>query len=330
MRPLARVFDTALAALLGVTAVNVLLVGGFALRLGPVRVSQRNVAWALGLVLGALAVRRLAQRRPAPLPGLGGLRRLAWPEPAGCYVALAAVGALFSFGPVLELGPLTLHPVYAHLYRQVPGFDGLRVPARFGLLVVTAVAVLAGFGAAAVLRRVASPLLSGLVFLVLAGLGLFEAWAVPIPFVTAPREPPADRWLADAPQSGAVAVLPLHTGASWHRESLRLFGAMAHWRPLVNGYAGTVPREYWETVATLNTFPSPAAVDRLRQLYVRFVVLELRHYRAEDRARLLATVAAPPPGVRPVATLGDTVILEVGSPAEAAGGAVAPPITGRP
>ena len=308
-----------------------LLVGGFALRLGPVRVSQRNLAWALGLVLGALAVRRLARRRPVPLPGLGGLRRLAWPEPVGCYVALAVVGALLSFGPVLELGEVTLHPLYAQLYRWVPGFDGLRVPARFGLLVVTAVAVLAGFGAAAVLRRVAHPFPRGLIFLALAGLALVEAWAIPIPFLTAPREPSAaDRWLADAPQPGAVAVLPLHAGASWHRESLRLFGATAHWRPLVNGYAGAVPREYWETVATLNTFPSPAAVDRLRQLYVRFVVIELRQYREEDRARLLAAVALPPLGVRPVATLGDTVILEVGSAAEAAEGAGAAPVGGQP
>jgi len=101
-------------------------------------------------------------------------------------------------------------------------------------------------GAAAVLRRVAHPFPRGLIFLALAGLGLFEAWAVPIPFVEAPRVPSvADRWLADAPQPGAVAVLPLHSGASWHRESLRLFGATAHWRPLVNGYAGTVPPEYW-------------------------------------------------------------------------------------
>jgi hypothetical protein len=140
-----------------------------------------------------------------------------------------------------------------------------------------------------------------------------------------PREPGAsDRWLAEAPHPGAVAVLPLYAGASWHRESLRLLGSTAHWRPLVNGYAGSVPSEYWDTAATLNTFPAPAAVEGLRQLYVRYVVVELRQYGGDDRARLVGAMEALPPGVTLAARLGETIILEVGSPPEAGEGASGP------
>ena len=45
-----------------------------------------------------------------------------------------------------EAGP------YHFLYSHVPGFDGLRVPARFAMLVVLFLSVAAGFGAAAIER----------------------------------------------------------------------------------------------------------------------------------------------------------------------------------
>ena len=309
--------DLALTAVILVTAVNWLLVGGFSLRLGPFRLSQRHFAWPfLGLGI-ALAARRVAQGVPWPIRGLGWLRRLGWPNAPGLYVGLTVVGVIASFGPRLELGrKLSVQPLYAQLYNVVPGFDALRVPGRFGVLVTTGLAVLAGFGAAALARRIRRPGRRALALGILGTLAVLETWAVPLPLMSVSPDPgPADRWLAAQSGQGAVVILPMYEPHAVHLESVRLLGSTAHWRPLVNGYGGVFPPGYALDVATLNTFPAPAAVARLRAIHVRYAVVYLGQYQEELRARLEAALDLLPPGVRRVTAFEHTQIFEIGSEA---------------
>jgi hypothetical protein len=229
-------------------------------------------------------------------------------------VGLTLVGVLVSFGPRLELGEgLRLRPLYHQLYELVPGFDALRVPGRFGVLVTTGLAVLAGFAAAALARRLPDTRWRGVALIALGGFAVLEVWAVPLKLRTVPLSPgPADRWLATRPGAEAVLVLPMYEPRVSHLESLRLLGSTAHWRPLVNGYAGELPPDYVADVAVLNTFPAPAAVARLRAIHVRYAVVHLGQYPAEPRARLAAALARPPPGVTRVATFPHTEIFEIG------------------
>jgi hypothetical protein len=311
------------------TVANWLFIGGFSVRLGPLRLSQRNFGWPFLALAVALAIRRVVQRGPAPLRGLGWLRRLGWPSAPGYYVALTLVGALASFGPWLELGrEFRIQPLYHQLYELVPGFDALRVPGRFGVLVTTGLAVLAGFGAAALARRLAH---AGWRATTLGGLGLLavlETWTVPLPLMTVPVSGPADQWLAAQQGREAVVVLPMYESRAGHLESLRLLGSTAHWRPLVNGYGGVFPRGYAADVATLNTFPAPAAVARLRAIHVRYAVVYLGQYHEEPRARLEAALEVLPPGVRRVAAFEHTRIFEIGSEAPRASGDVGRPDEG--
>ena len=60
--------------------------------------------------------------------------------------AIGVAGVALSFGPAL--------PGYAALYRWLPLLQGVRGAARFGFLALVAVAVLAGFGVAALARAV--------------------------------------------------------------------------------------------------------------------------------------------------------------------------------
>ena len=88
---------------------------------------------------------------------------LAKGQPRG-QAALFAVVGLFAFalslGPSLHLGatgpPVALpFPMpYRVLFEHLPGFQSMRVPARFAVVVMLAVAVLAGLGAARLLRWV--------------------------------------------------------------------------------------------------------------------------------------------------------------------------------
>ena len=60
-----------------------------------------------------------------------------------------------SFGPDIHArGRLVAEPnLYAAFYQLVPGFDGLRVPARFAMLVTFGLATLTALGIAALERR---------------------------------------------------------------------------------------------------------------------------------------------------------------------------------
>src|SRR5262249_22814087 len=62
---------------------------------------------------------------------------------------LAALAMILSFGPAT--------PIYTAAYHVFVPLQGLRVPARFGYLVLLAVALLAAYGVAAVERRFTSP-----------------------------------------------------------------------------------------------------------------------------------------------------------------------------
>ena len=311
------------------TVVNWLVVGGLSVHLGPIRLSQRAFGWPfLGLAF-ALALRRLVRGGSSPVRGLGWLGRLGWPNTAGCYVGLTLVGVIASFGPRLKIGHVRLRLLYAQLYEVIPGFDALRVPGRFGILVTTGLAVLAGFGAAAVLRRLRRPGWRAVVLGGLVALAALEVWAVPLPLMHVSPEPgPAERWLAARPGPDAVVILPLYAPHAVYFESVRLFASTAHWHPLVNGYGGVTPPGYAADVDLLNTFPAPAAVARLRAMYVRYVVVNVGQYDDEVRARVEASLEVPPPGVARVATFEHTQIFAIGAEGPRASGELGGPDEG--
>ena len=72
---------------------------------------------------------------------------------------------------------MTAPSIYSAFYLFVPGFDGLRVPARFAMIVALGLAVLAGYGI--VMLRHAR--FSGAVVAVSALLIMAESFAAPLP-----------------------------------------------------------------------------------------------------------------------------------------------------
>ena len=71
----------------------------------------------------------------------------------GFWIAAAALASVLSLGPTIRTGlrEVSAGP-YLLLYRYVPGFDGLRVPARFGFVVLLMLSVLAGLALARITR----------------------------------------------------------------------------------------------------------------------------------------------------------------------------------
>ena len=215
-------------------------------------------AVAFALAGGALFARGCAPR---------GMRRM----------LLGVAGA----GLLLSLGSLT--PVYDWAYYAFPPVQSLRAPSRFGVLVVFAVAALAGLGLAA-LRRMLSPRWGISVAVGLLAVATVESLHAPIPYRTVDWSPPIHRALA-AVDPGPVVELPLHYGGQSHRNAWYLLASTNHWRPMVTGFGNSRPPGYDDLARLAATFPSVLAVARLQALGVRHAVVHVSRYPRSSRIR---------------------------------------------
>jgi hypothetical protein len=189
----------------------------------------------------------------------------------GFYAGALFMAAVLALGPrILAAGrPIGVGPYY-WLWAYVPGFDGVRVPARFVMLVAVFLSVLAGWGAAAVLaawRRAG-------VWLVLVGSVaiLAESWVVPMStnvrmapdgFELTERQlhtggatSPLYRIIRDAPAGTVLIEFPFGEPAY---DILAVFYAGYHRKPLVNGYSGFFPASYEGRAALLGRIPADRA-----------------------------------------------------------------------
>ncbi len=158
------------------------------------------------------------------------------------YGTLAAAALILSLGPepaawshrLLPSGP------YVWLARIVPGMDGMRVPARLGVVVLLALCVLAALGVARLLEHL-QPRTRTVTVVLLGAAIVAEGWAVPLrmaPFDARGR--PADRaayrWLAQQPQGSAIE-LPILEWAIAPTLTYQ-YATLSHGHPIVNGYSG--------------------------------------------------------------------------------------------
>jgi hypothetical protein len=202
------------------------------------------------------------------------------------YVGLTAI----SIDATLGVNGL----LFSGLREVLPILTSLRSPARFGVLVLLSVAVLAGFGAAQLYRlrpRLTLPIAAGLTVLCLA-----EYWSAPV-VVRAHSAVPteAHRWLSYQPAGTVVLEMPVpRSDRLWLYETTYQVRSIHHWQPLVNGYSGFAPREYTQTLEQLSGFPDATAVRRLRELGVRFVLLNRVYYSGQEFTELIGRLTASP------------------------------------
>lgn len=213
-----------------------------------------------------------------------------WGSDARPVVVSAA--ALVVIGFVLSLGPEGVRPFYAWMADHVFGFQAIRAPARFAVVVTLGLCVLAGVA-------VAQARLSRTVGAVLTALMCLEYVNAPLALVAAPPASTATgRWLAEVGGAGAVLYLPLTLD---RENSPFMVQSLEHGRPIVNGYSGQRPSFYTSLV---DAFADPASVGAratLKELDVRFVV-------SPDR---LAGAGEPASPFVEQARFGEAVIYEL-------------------
>lgn len=157
---------------------------------------------------------------------------------------------------------LTFAGPYGLLASLVPPSTIVRVPARWVIPAVFALAALAGFGVAALRWRWAR-----LLVLPLGALLIVEAYSSPLPLAPVDTPAPAYEWLAAQPDNLALVALPMHSApAPEFPEVKRLYASTRGWWHLVNGYSGYTPPRQRELAAALAAFPNPPAMTALQDL----------------------------------------------------------------
>ncbi len=205
-------------------------------------------------------------------------------------VVMCAVAALGCAG----VSMLPRAPFYPALHHAFVLFRLVRTPARLAQIVLLLVAVVAGFGVAALARRWRPAATWGGV-LICAAVNI-EAIRAPIDYTPFTRIPPIYDTLA--PIRGAVvAEIPLFPPREIFFNADYMLNSTRHWHPILNGHSGIRPDSYDETYRALARFPDAASLVALHDRGVTHVVVHLDRLDADvrtmlDRTNALTLVAA--------------------------------------
>jgi len=214
------------------------------------------------------------------------------------YTTIGLVALWASFGPDAGL--------YRVLHETVPAFTFLRAPVRFGLIVQLALAVLAGFAVAEILRRRSRPLLwTCLLLAVAAGESV-----KPLKFSPVPAVDPVYRTLAGLPYGGVIE-LPLYSRRFAFLRTKYMLASTAHWKPLVGGYSDYMPGRAIALEGVLGGFPTRESLDQLARDEVRYAVVHPADYSAAEREKFEARLREFSTEIRPLQTSGAAELYEI-------------------
>jgi len=239
-----------------IAVMSVVLFGGFDLRLFGLAIIARTPQRLLMQFLVSLAL----LLGISPRARVEAVRILRSP----IFFALAAttLAMWLSLGPIPKAGDSLVSGfgLYNLLYDHLPGFNGVRAPARYAMIAGMFLAVLAAYG----YQRLSAYRIPQLVMLPLVALLiLIEGAAMPMEINRSWNQneamPPSRVYpYAQAPPVyGRIATLPAGTAitefpfgdAAW--EIRYVYYSAAHWKPITNGYSGNFPPKYKERVALL-------------------------------------------------------------------------------
>jgi hypothetical protein len=181
---------------------------------------------------------------------------------------------------------------YGLAARALPLLDSFRAPARFAVLVLLAVAVLAGLAVTSLATWIRRPRTQMVFAGVVAAALMTEYWSAPVATAAVPLEPPAVyQWLARQPETVILELPAPAPEALWKHETTYQYLSIYHWQPLVNGYSGYAPRSYLRLLETVRDFPSALALHALHDRRVSVVLLHERFMSAGEFDRILTTCA---------------------------------------
>jgi hypothetical protein len=197
-------------------------------------------------------------------------------DPRVWMCAAAAVGCVaISFAPSW--------PFYPALYAAVPLFQAVRAVHRIAHVMLLMVAVLAGFGVAALATRWPGrirPMAAAALVILVNG----EALRAPLGLVWFEGVPAVYDTLAVDP-AAVIVEAPFPMPQQWFLNSRYMVNSTRHWRPMLNGYSSYRPPSYYEAYEIMQGFPGDASLIALHHLGVTHVVVHAKEMPRIDPSR---------------------------------------------
>ena len=296
------------------------LLFGFSIRLPGIKITSLSRVLVVCAIAGALVLAVSRDTRSAAQRFLL--------SPAGIFTTITLFALVMSFGPdIRAMGRIVAAPnIYAFFYDYLPGFDGVRVPARFGTIVTLGLAALAALGVAAIAERQRTRVAA-----IAGALILVEAIAMPIPInqnsteyaqpglVPLPASiaigaegPEVYRYVAQLPASAVLIELPVGEPAFDVRYMIH---STQHWRRLVNGYSGGAPESYGLLTEALKDIAtrSDHAWQAIADSTATHAIVHEASYANGGGARISAWLQSR--GAREIATFGSDRVFTLPSTA---------------
>jgi len=184
------------------------------------------------------------------------------------FVFLAIAAWLFSQSPWWKIGPLKIFMPSFFMYRILPMF---RAYCRFGIVVMLAISVLAGFGLKFMLEKFRTQKTKVLITCIFSALVLFEFLNFP-PFkvIDLTKYSKVYDWLKEQPDDIVIAEYPLDVkGPSMGPRELYRFYQTKHHKKIINAtIEGTQPYKLAQSIIYLSKPESPAVLKWLGVKYV--------------------------------------------------------------
>jgi hypothetical protein len=181
--------------------------------------------------------------------------------------------------------------IYAWLYDYSSVVRGLRVPARFSILVGLTLSVLSGFAVARAIARwprwriaITGGILTLLTIEAIPALTLLPLWPEPPPIYHAVTQPDA-----------VLAEFPMGTeefGAAF--DARYLYFSTFHWHKLVNGNSGYFPPSHARLIAIAREFPANSVLHLLRERGVTHITVHGAYFGPERYQTIIEALDTRP------------------------------------
>jgi len=212
----------------------------------------------------------------------------------GFFLFSSFFALVFSMPPYFNLGLFKIYfPSYL-MYNLAPMF---RAYARFGILVMLSVAVLASFGLRRIIQSVTKQSTKNLITSFFCLVVLFEFVNIPPLRVTnTTRVPNVYQWLALENDNFVVAEYPFgHAGISGGETYVDLdylFNQRFHKKRIINGaMPGT---ESFEIKKEISRLHDASTVRKLRELGIKYAIVHLKEYLEGNDIEAVDTVGEIP------------------------------------
>lgn len=224
----------------------------------------------------------------------------------GFFVLLAIVAWIFSQPPWWRIGPVRIYMPSFFMYKVLPMF---RAYCRFGIVLMLAASVLAGFGLKIILDKLKNQKAKIVVTLFFCCLVLFEFWNYP-PYkvIDLTKYPRVYDWLKAQPGDIVIAEYPLDlTGPN---ESYKFYQTK-HEKKIINA---TLPGTYANAIAkALEDISSKETAQGLSWLGVKYVLVHSDSYQNNENLKERAEMEgiAKNKGLKLVTQIDEVVVYQV-------------------